>query len=387
MQWYPPSVTVPLPPPPPPPPTTTTTTTTESQLEPSDKVEAPKSPLTTDEVKQEEKSKIMTLEIEEEVVVVDIGHKAKPEGSSHSKSENSLNISPKSDEEKRLKEAAEKPGELREVSKSNGKIQEKSKDNNIINKGEEKDKIDKGTEEIMIDKEKEKDKELMNKIKEKIRRKKEEKLLKEKEEFDAFQQKQQEKEDQLREKLIQKKLEREKVLKQEKSPSAEKECFSKAETDDSQVFNETKSEENFSLDIFAEEVHNTQTESDEKGSGKKTLSKKQDEKEEKLVSETDAKPMEHVTDNANVALESPVGTPDSREMKGSWRIVDSVYDDDNSDSEGDDSKASLASEKSAAEEMEDYANMLLEGVICIFLKTRELIYRLFHERFIPLQTA
>ena len=65
--------------------------------------------------------------------------------------------------------------------------------------------------------------------------------------------------------------------------------------------------------------------------------------------------------------ESPL---ENKEVKGSWRIVDSVYDEDDdeeddeikdeSESENNSSTDSEGSEKSVSE-MEDYANMLLEG--------------------------
>lgn len=355
VQWYPPTVTVPPPPPPPPPPTEPEEEEVpiDSPLPLAEKQEndeniEPKTDDVCQEAKESPENELKTEDAEDSEVSVTVKVGTESQDSVHEKED-----SP--DEDK------------------------KNEKESIIEREEENDGIS------SVDREKEKDKELMNQIKEKIRRKKEEKLMKEKEELSALKQQQQQKEDMLREKLIQKKKEREekkespplvaKSLKREKSPIADKKIVdiksksSEEDQDDQdegendvQVLNDSKTEEDFSLDMFAEEINNSPKDVlGEKGEGRKS----QDHLE--LPETKVTKEIETKTEDLETVTESPL---ENKEVKGSWRIVDSVYDEDGdeeddeikdgSESENNSSTDCEGSEKSVSE-MEDYANMLLEG--------------------------
>ena len=358
VQWYPPTVTVPPPPPPPPPPTELEEkeVTIDSPLPVVEKQENDENigPETEDLCQEDKESPGNDLEKEDA-----------------EDNEISVTVKVETDCQDSVHEKEESP--------DNDK---KNEGENIIEREEENDEMS------TVDREKEKDKELMNQIKEKIRRKKEEKLMKEKEELSALKQ-QQQKEDMLREKLIQKKKEREekkespprvaKSLKHEKSPIADKKIVdirsksSEEDQDDKdegendvQVLNESKTEEDFSLDMFAEEINNSPKDVlGEKGEGQKSQEHHELPETKVMVKELETK-----AEDMETATESPL---ENKEVKGSWRIVDSVYDEDDdeeeddevkdeSESENNSSSDSEGSEKSA-EEMEDYANMLLEGKI------------------------
>ena len=197
---------------------------------------------------------------------------------------------------------------------------------------------------------KEKDKELMNQIKERIKRKKEEKLKKEQEEKKKLEKgtedvskTQKGKEETLREKLIKKKLERE------------------TKVDSKQNDNDLEPWNDFSVDIFA-----TGT------SGSKHERKNSETKADKLLAAKESKPSQNKISESD-STTSPINT---------LRLIDAGYDDDDDeDVEEDQSseeKKDVVKEKTKKENVpqentsieksekitennDNYADRLLEG--------------------------
>lgn len=229
---------------------------------------------------------------------------------------------------------------------------------------------------------KDEDRMLMNQIKEKIRRKKEEKMLKEKVEQEKAAKKLEEKnakekEELLREKLIKKKLEREKTV----SPEIKDETETEIEHEVGQVANKsTKSDEGFALDIFASEDANAsdkieKTENIEKDTKMAEVVDSIENQSEIEQPQTVEKHSDRET-TPQKESEKTGGEAVTKEPKVGWRIIDAVYDDDEDDdndkdsetNEGDGSNSEMEIEKSeenakSVVEIDDYAEMLLEGAI------------------------
>ena len=188
---------------------------------------------------------------------------------------------------------------------------------------------------------KEKDKELMNQIKERIKRKKEEKLKKEQgdkkksekggEDVSKIQK---EKEETLREKLIKKKLERE------------------TKTDSKQNENDIEPWNDFSVDIFA-----TGT------SGSKRERKDSDTKHDKVLPSKE-----------NRLSQSKISQSDFTTSTNTLRLIDAGYGDDDGDDEDDEEEKnneekknvpqdtmSIQKSEKSTENNDNYADMLLEG--------------------------
>lgn len=238
-----------------------------------------------------------------------------------------------------------------------------------INKKEKSSEAENGSDEENPSSSKTKDKELMSQIKERIRKKKEEKLKKgieekQRQDEEDLEKKQQEKEETLRERLIRKKLEREK--------SVDNNTLTNEESATTAL--DASREEPFVVDIFAIETNKAN-----KMNAKELVSPEGEGKLDTVVVEEVKK---EDTVKGNSGKEAVVTMEPSVESKGGWRIIDAMYDDDDDDDnesggeEEDGRETDVNSKKEnkalmkesdteevgkKGEEMDDYAEMLLEG--------------------------